>query len=419
MVIDHKLKKATEEMKISFLIGIMSLTNLGEEAQKKLRIKFERIVKSLYLTDVCYKNKDALILFEVSNSFKSNDAQITDKTLENFKTEMAGFFEVFRGDKIAKYKKCERGNCSLVQKIVQVDMFQGLSVQDVKLDTTPRSGLLTKKVEVTITDFTLGENPEDPEQSVSKVDDTPMQASWPYQTVPMAFLEDGVCGNEPWAGYFSGTVGEIILMGEWTQNQTVKQTLLPPVTDADKHNRRCNAALGASFLIDLGMHSAVEVRPAIKRYLEGKFESSDKGFENILFNASEDKYFVKYVPKDFKGTDVEKAAATEKEAESKAVSKNNINTKCRDPWLLLKKSTNEICRLYYENYDGPEHPNCKWRSTEYKERSTGDDGKWKPEMIKPKPDPKKNQPTLVTQKTIIAKVDPNIKKEKRRKQKKL
>jgi hypothetical protein len=235
-----------------------------------------------------------------------------------------------------------------------------------------RSGILTQIKEDKAKDFAAAID-VDPENG-SEVDLSPLVAVWPMQTVPMAFLEKGVCQDEPYAGYFSGTVGEVLVMGEWALGHSVKSFLkVKPAGDAATIlNRRCISALGSSFLLDIGYHTAIEVQPSIKRYQAGKFEPN-ASFQTLLYNGTQDAYFIKY--------------GTSEEVATKAASKTAINAKCALPWLNLKNSTDEICKNYYAT---PEErtANCNWRTTKYKIRNDEAAGEqWKTEDTTPVPDP--------------------------------
>ena len=87
---------------------------------------------------------------------------------------------------------------------------------------------------------------------------------WPWQTIPKKLPE--FCKDEPWAGHFSGSLYELILMlqtfvydpvnGKWDAQR-----------DVETEKKEIAAALSSAFLIGLGMHTAVEVALPVKRYL--------------------------------------------------------------------------------------------------------------------------------------------------------
>ena len=115
-----------------------------------------------------------------------------------------------------------------------------------KMYLAPRSGLLTKTT-----------------------DNSGFSASWPWQLIPKKYMTD--C-QEPWAGHYSGSIVEILFtldlftkantsFGDDPLKSFNSKTML------DSENRRCKAALSAAFLLSIGYHSAIEVKPTIWAYL--------------------------------------------------------------------------------------------------------------------------------------------------------
>lgn len=99
-----------------------------------------------------------------------------------------------------------------------------------------------------------------------------LKASWPWQTIPEKYFQ---C-KEPWAGHYSGSIVEVI----WSMDlfTSPKASALKEAQrsftggDADKKalntpERRCKAALSAAFLMVVGYHSAIEVKPTVDQYL--------------------------------------------------------------------------------------------------------------------------------------------------------
>jgi len=122
-------------------------------------------------------------------------------------------------------------------------------------------------------------------------------ATWPWQMIPEAYM---TCG-EPWAGHYSGSILEVLFMldmltqtvqtlgrdhpmrswlpseklkNDWIkQDSALGQTCFNKLNTEINHdltqddNRKCKAALAAAFLISIGYHSAIEVKPTIWRFL--------------------------------------------------------------------------------------------------------------------------------------------------------
>jgi len=102
-------------------------------------------------------------------------------------------------------------------------------------------------------------------------DDSGFSAHWPWQTIPKKYME--TC-QEPWAGHYSGSIVEILYMLDMftKADQTIGRD--EPLRSFNESGgllnnpyRRCKAALAASFLISIGYHSAIEVKPTIWMYL--------------------------------------------------------------------------------------------------------------------------------------------------------
>lgn len=127
--------------------------------------------------------------------------------------------------------------------------------------------------------------------STTAPNNQPFKAIWPWQMIPGAYMDNCV---EPWAGHYSGSIVEVLYMMDYftkeesehpmrswnkfvnsIQNPVCQQKLLsanPAIPAAQLQQkvqeRRCKAALAASFLISLGYHSAIEIKPTIWMYLE-------------------------------------------------------------------------------------------------------------------------------------------------------
>jgi len=99
---------------------------------------------------------------------------------------------------------------------------------------------------------------------------------WFWQLVPKKLVDK--CADEPWAGHFSGSLYELILMIQ-TFNKEAK-----PNSD----QKKMYAGIASSFLIATGMHTAVEVVYVVKNYLgtEVKPPSKDKLAETVCSGAT-------------------------------------------------------------------------------------------------------------------------------------
>jgi len=84
---------------------------------------------------------------------------------------------------------------------------------------------------------------------------------WPLQTVPMKLYT--ACPEEPWAGHFSGSLYEILLMLDLLTAQDPTQAATP----TNKVDRDAKAAIASAFLVATGMHTAIEEVYVIKEFL--------------------------------------------------------------------------------------------------------------------------------------------------------
>lgn len=89
---------------------------------------------------------------------------------------------------------------------------------------------------------------------------------WPFQTVPKALTD--LCPEEPFAGHFSGSLYECLLMLDLlTGSDPTKKA--DTTLKEDQTDRINKAAICGGFLIATGMHSAAEEVYVLKDYLEG------------------------------------------------------------------------------------------------------------------------------------------------------
>lgn len=105
---------------------------------------------------------------------------------------------------------------------------------------------------------------------------------WPWQTIPKNLID--FCPDEPWAGHFSGSLYELILMFELLDRDDPKAKVEP-----DSAKKKLFAGIASAFLIATGMHSAVEVVYVDKLYTGAAALTPDKilSKEDVCTNASD------------------------------------------------------------------------------------------------------------------------------------
>ena len=103
--------------------------------------------------------------------------------------------------------------------------------------------------------------------------------SWPWQTVPKKLVT--FCPEEPWAGHFSGSLYELILMIELFDRADPKTE-----TQANENKKKIYAGTASAFLVSTGMHSAVELVYVVKNYLGVTINKSDILSESVCKDAS-------------------------------------------------------------------------------------------------------------------------------------
>jgi len=128
--------------------------------------------------------------------------------------------------------------------------------------------------------------------------------------IPVEYMDK--CA-EPWAGHYSGSIVEVLYMMDfftkttgdkdhpmwswkaseynkhmiWTGKDECKtkfNSLHASLNTQETNERKCKAALAGAFLISLGYHSAIEVKPTIWAYLQrGQIKVDPK-----IFNRAQD-----------------------------------------------------------------------------------------------------------------------------------
>lgn len=98
--------------------------------------------------------------------------------------------------------------------------------------------------------------------------------SWPWQTVRKSLID--FCPKEPWAGHFSGSLYELILMLEIFDRESPTAD-----TEPSSDKKKTYSAIASAFLIATGMHSAVEVVYVDKLYTGAASLTPDKILNNV------------------------------------------------------------------------------------------------------------------------------------------
>lgn len=229
----------------------------------------DRIVKGTalprdYFGFVGYLGDIIATLQDVKNKGKKEEGLVK---LANAMTEYFGdkltklsndYFNAFSPDGFyenkGKKKSVERQTCA------------GPDPKDpTKLDlkTLPRNGVLNvgKTVDLVIA---KGKKPEQLLPSIG----------WQWQTLPKEVIDS--CPTEPWAGHVSGSFYELAFMFELLERENPTDTALPTT---EKKKLYCRVA--ASFLIATGMHTALEVRHPMEKYIKGDIEIKKIGLDEI------------------------------------------------------------------------------------------------------------------------------------------
>lgn len=107
--------------------------------------------------------------------------------------------------------------------------------------------------------------------------------TWPMQTVPSILT--AFCPDEPWAGHFSGSLYEILLMLDILIGKDPNANIV--ATDKkEMSERRAIAAIAGGFLVATGMHSSVEVIYVIKNYLGNPVKKEELLSDKVCSGAT-------------------------------------------------------------------------------------------------------------------------------------
>ena len=194
-----------------------------------------------------------------------------DTTFAEFNTKTSDALKERGGSAIAPRKKKDEKGCGMNKE-------RGMEFEGGKLKLATRSGLLNDGTNL----------------------DNTFKANWPWQTLPKEYF---TCA-EPWAGHYSGSILEVLFMldtltkTKFSENDpfaTFKINGVEPVNPTgtlkfDSDDQKCKAALAGAFLISIGYHSAIEVKPTIWKFLGKpmpKIFSRSKP-ENCDANATDD-----------------------------------------------------------------------------------------------------------------------------------
>lgn len=184
-------------------------------------------------------NKPVQDVKDAINTFFANKTKP-----DEIKTKSADFYKLYSPDKYyddgvpatAIGKKLERSSCS-----------KDGTAATFKMDA--RAGVLN-----------VGEQ-ADKDLKFSGDAQLP-KIGWPWQTVNKKLIT--FCENEPWAGHYSGSLYELILMLELFNRDKMDTAITP-----DNNKKKLFAGISAAFLVATGMHSAVEVNYVVQKYLSG------------------------------------------------------------------------------------------------------------------------------------------------------
>lgn len=128
-----------------------------------------------------------------------------------------------------------------------------------------------------------GDKKMDERSGVMNLKNGDFKAKWPWQTIPEKYLKK--C-KEPWAGHYSGSIVEVLfgldiftktnsdfghdpaLSFDFFRTDKANADIIKDMkNELDSPYRKCKGALAAAFLIAIGYHSAIEVKPTVWLYL--------------------------------------------------------------------------------------------------------------------------------------------------------
>ena len=165
---------------------------------------------------------------------------------------------------------------------------RGLVFENDDVKTEPaRSGVFNVNVDKSI----------DTELGITDEKELIPATKWPYQTLLPSTMDS--CKEEPWAGHYSGSINEVLMIFDWLTyvssndenlahplmsfelNEKEKDTkslkeiqnfVLPDYKNLKLNDakREARAALSAAFLVGGGYHTANEVYFTVKKYLGDK-----------------------------------------------------------------------------------------------------------------------------------------------------
>lgn len=183
--------------------------------------------------------------------------------LEKIRTRL---YKSFGGSAIAPNKKTERGLCK--------NLFQGGA--PFKLDG--RKGI-----------FNLGDKAD----REAGIEHGLANTSWPWQAVPKTLMDN--CNNEPFAGHFSGSIVELLMVLDlltWDTEEEEDASFSSPdvwLNESTENirrrlsspSRKAKAALASAVLVGLGFHSCVEISPTVRNYLGDYIDKERPNKDNV------------------------------------------------------------------------------------------------------------------------------------------
>jgi len=187
---------------------------------------------------------------ELNNAYCKIKTTIHDffkpMTRADFNSKVSNALKERGGSAIAPRKKKDDNECKVNKERGMVKKEGG----GIKLAT--RSGLLNDGTDL----------------------DNTFKANWPWQTLPEEYFS---CA-EPWAGHYSGSILEVLFMLDTTTKTKFGKndpfaTFFKQAEPQDQNLKfnstvqRCKAALAGAFLISIGYHSAIEVKPTMWKFL--------------------------------------------------------------------------------------------------------------------------------------------------------
>jgi len=204
------------------------------------------------LQDVVGRNKSDQDLVTIKTAIFNYFGDITAKSMTFYNNYSPDNYYDKAAQNIGKQR--ERASCSKNDN------------DELKMKFVPRAGVLGVGEVVDI------------EEKIQTQNRLPL-IGWPWQTVPKKLID--FCPDEPWAGHFSGSLYELILMLELFNRSSPKVDETP-----DLDIKKLYAGTSSAFLVSTGMHSAVELVYVVKNYLGTNINKSKIMTADVCTNAT-------------------------------------------------------------------------------------------------------------------------------------